>query len=146
MEPEKRRERVGNRKYDKKLPRDRDDQAVYTVAEGLENGAYNDAEAGEDETEADDAKRRDSDFQHMLRSIKNIEHRSGFELEHGKADCHDAHGDSYAQPYGLHNSLFLACSVVVGDDRYHTVVQAEYGHEDKALQFEVDAEDGGRCG
>ena len=33
----------------------------------------------------------------------------------------------------------MACAVVVGDDRCDTVVKAEYRHEEKALQFKVNA-------
>lgn len=36
--------------------------------------------------------------------------------------------------------MLIPCPVVVGDDGDHSVVKAEYRHEDKALELEVHAE------
>ena len=67
------------------------------------------------------------------------------QLEYGQADEHDAHCDTDAQAYRLHDTFFVTGAVIVCNNRYHTVVQSEYGHEDKALKLEVYTEYGYGC-
>lgn len=44
----------------------------------------------------------------------------------------------------MRDALFVARAEIVGNDRHHTVVEAEDRHEEEALQLEVNAENGSR--
>ena len=61
-----------------------------------------------------------------------------------KPNHHDARRVNHGELNRLVYALGLARAVIVPDYGHHAVVEAEDGHEDEALELEVDAEDGGR--
>lgn len=121
-------------------------QAVDSIAESLEDGADDDTISCEDEAEADQTQGRYTDFQHVLGCIKHKKKLSREKLEDHNADHHDGDCNKDTQPCRVHNPLLVSCSVVVGDDGDHSVVETEYWHEDKALQLEVHAKYSNRRG
>ena len=64
-------------------------------------------------------------------------------MEGQLAADHEGQGATEGNLQGPHDTLGLPCAVVVGDDGDGRVVQAEQGHEEEALELEVDAEDAG---
>ena len=95
---------------------------------------------------ADDAQSRDADGQHGVAGGKEAQQLIRQELEDAEAHQHDALGVEDCEADGLFDPLRPACAVVVADDGHHAVVHAEDGHEDEALQLEIDAEDRHRRG
>ena len=79
----------GGGQQDHQLAADRDDQAEHTVAQRLEGGGQDDAHAGQQEVEADDAQGRLADGQHGLAGGEQAQQLVGQELEQQEADQHD---------------------------------------------------------
>ena len=61
-------------------------------------------------------------------------------MERCQAEQHIRHRGKRREPNGLHHALALACAVIIGNDRNHTVVKSEDRHKDEALQLEINAE------
>ena len=92
-------------------------------------------------------RRHRADGQHIRRSVKNGQKRAREELEHQKSDDHQSHGVQHAQLDGFDEPVLFLGAVVVGDDGHHAVVQPHNRHKDKALELEVNPENGsGRRG
>lgn len=132
----------GGKQYDQ-LPHCGDGQAQKAVPQGLADGEHADAEARENEAEADRPKRRHADLLHCLRGVENGEQLVRNQPKDQDTDEHDDGRIKNTQLDRLHHTVRLACTVVIGDDRHHAVVEAEDRHENKALQLKIDAEDGG---
>ena len=94
----------------------------------------------------DNAEGGDPDLAHMVGRVKKRQQRTGNELKERQANEHQTDRGNDGQADGFLYALGLSRAVVVGDDRDHAVIEAEDRHEDKALELEVDAEDGRRCG
>ena len=117
------------------------------MAQGLEGGGGHDTEPGENKVDTDGPQCRDADFQHVVRRLKDAQQRPRAGLERRYARQHDAHGVQDTQLDRAHHPLRLLCAEVIGHNGDHTVVHAEDGHKDEALQLEVCAQDGsGRGG
>ena len=119
-------------------------QTQAASSEGLEHGTGNDVVACSNIAETDDPQSRDTDFQHFIGCIEQLQKCSGNQQENGSADEHDRHRIFFRQADGLLDPFFLVGTVVIGDDRNHSVVQAENRHEDETLELEVDTENSGR--
>ncbi len=61
-------------------------------------------------------------------------------LEDEKSDDHDRYGYHDTKFRCLGNPFLIPCTIVVGNDRDHSVVHTEDWHEDKTLKFKVYAE------
>ena len=96
--------------------------------------------------EADGAHGRDADGQHRVAGGEEAQQLVRRKLEQAEADEHDALCVAHGQLDGLFDAVGITGAVVVADDGHHAVVHAEDGHEDEALELEVDAEDGDRRG
>ena len=113
------------------------------VADGLEHGPRDDAEAREREDDADDPQGGGADGQHLLRRGEEAQQRGRDGLKEQAAHAHDGDGRRHRQAEGPLHPVHPSRAVVVADDGHHGVVQAEDRHEDEALQLEVGPEDGG---
>ena len=89
---ERYRQEIGHWQDDQELPGDGSDQAVYAVAQCLEYRTADDAEAGEDVAEADDAQGGAADGQQVVGRVKQLQQNIRNELEHGQAKEHHAYG------------------------------------------------------
>ena len=122
------------------------DERVQRISDGLEHRAGDNAETCEQEVNGDNAEGGDPDLAHMVGRVKKRQQRSGNELKERQANEHQADRGNDGQADGFLHALGLSRAVVVGDDRDHAVIEAEDRHEDKALELEIDAEDGRRRG
>lgn len=130
-----------------KLSGYRYDKAVDAVAQRLEDGAEDDTVACEQEAGTDDAEGGNAYLQHVIGRIEQLQQAFREYLENYEANQHDADGNKGAKLDGIHDSLFMSGAVIIGDNRNHAVVQAEDGHKDKALELEINTQDGdGRLG
>lgn len=111
----------------------RDPKAEHTMSHSLEQRRRYDIKACEDKADTDDAQGKGTYMQHIFRSIENAQQLLWCKLEDGQADEHDQCSIDTAQRNGMLDPLFVFGSIVVGHDRDHSVIQAEYRHEDKAL-------------
>lgn len=145
MESECPGKEVGQREDTYQLSGDGYNQAVYAVAHGLEDRTHDDAVACKEEAEAYDPEGRYSDGQHVRVRLEQLKQLGRHKLEYGQADEHDKNCDTDTQADGFHDTLFVTGAVIVSNNRNHTVVQTEYGHEDKALKLEIYAKNGYGC-
>lgn len=124
---------------------DRNRKAVHRIADGLTNGAGDDTETREQVVRADNPQGGNADTQHFVRRIKNTEKLVGYELKQKHSDKHDSDSRHNRKLYRTSDTLTTLCAVVVGDDRYHAIVQSEHRHEYEALKLEIRPENRG-CG
>ena len=96
--------------------------------------------------QGDDAQRRNANGFHIVAGLEQIQERARQQLKQQQSDTHDRQGIGDGQLQGLHDPHRLRRPVVVGHDRHHAVVQPENGHEDKALELEINPEDRRRGG
>ena len=61
-------------------------------------------------------------------------------MEQQNAEDHDSDGDQSRQTNGIHDPLAVPCTIIVCDDRNHTIVDPEDRHENKTLQLKIDTE------
>ena len=127
---------------DQELTDNRDHHAQQAIAQGLEGGGADDAEAREDKTQADDAQGGHTDGQHVGGRFKQAEDIRREELNDHQAHQHDGHGQEGAEFHRIHQAFTLTGTVVVGDDGHHAVVEAEHRHEHEALELEIHVEHG----
>ena len=81
---------------------------------------------------------RFSDGQHMFGSIEQRFHQEAWNgLEDDQTDYHDPDRDQDTHADCVGNTFFMSGTVIVCDDRDHSIIHTEYRHEDKALQFEI---------
>mgnify|MGYP000137464447 CR=1 FL=1 len=74
----------------------------------------------------------------MIGSIKKcFQEKSGHGLEQEQSNNHNADCDKNTQFQGMSDPSFVPGAVIICYDRYHSIVQSENRHEDKALQFEI---------
>ena len=139
-------ERPRRRQQHDQLPDQGDDEAQHPVAQGLEEGRGDDAEARQQKAEADDPQGGDADLQHVRRGVEQAQEQMGDQQEDGRACGHDGGGVDRAQLDRLDHPLRLPGAEVVGHDGDQAVVHAEYRHEHEALELEVHSEYGGRRG
>ena len=135
-------ENIGRRQNCKNLSCQRHDQTVNTIAKGLEYGTDDDAVAGKQEAQADDAQCRNADGEHFRGSVEQSKKFIRNQDKQCKSNQHQADCGDYAQLNRLNDTFFVACPVVVSDDWNHSVVQTEDRHENKTVQFEVNTEYG----
>ena len=112
------------------------------MAQRLEHAAAHHRDAGEDKAQADDAQAGHADGQQRVAGVKDAQQLGGEQLHDDHAHQHDAGGVGGGQLDGGQHPLGLAGTVVVAQNGHHAVVHAEHGHEHKALQLEVHAEEG----
>ena len=137
---------ICNRQDNKQLPCRRYDKTVDTISESLEYGTCNNTETCKNKAKRNDAKSRNTDFQHGVGSIEKCTKQELWRnLEDDKSGTHDAYSDDNAEFYRLGDSLFISGSIIICDDWNHTIIQSEYRHKDKALQFEIYAKHSGCC-
>ncbi len=83
----------------------------------------------------------------MIGSIKKcFQEKSGHGLEQEQSNNHNADCDKNTQFQGMSDPSFVPGAVIICYDRYHSIVQSENRHEDKALQFEIYSEYSGGGG
>ena len=92
---------IGHGKNDDKLAQQGNEQTDKAVADGLEEGRKHDAQCGEDKADTDDAKSRNTDFQHLGSGIKEHEKNLGKDHKDQHAHGHDGHGDDQADFGGV---------------------------------------------
>ena len=109
-----------------KLSGYRYDKAVDAVAQRLEDGAEDDTVACEQEAGTDDAEGGNAYLQHVIGRIEQLQQAFREYLENYEANQHDADGNKGAKLDGIHDSLFMSGAVIIGDNRNHAVVQAEF--------------------
>ena len=74
----------------------------------------------------------------MFGSIEQRFHQETWNgLEDDQTDYHDPNRDQDTHADCVGNTFFMSGTVIVCDDRDHSIVHTEYRHEDKALQFEI---------
>ena len=134
--------RHGNENYE--LAYEGDYKAEKSVAESLEACGKYDAEACNGEAEADLLQCHTADIHHIVLCVKEEQELIGHKLEYEDTDYHNCHGYGSCKADGLNDTLAVSCAVVIRDDGDHTVIEAEHGHKDEALELEVYAEYG--CG
>ena len=133
----------GRRDQQHKLPDEGHDEGVYGLAQRLKAAAQSDASPGQTEAQGDDPQSRDSHGHHGVRGLEYLQQRAGYDLEDGHTQNHHAGGVQGAALDGLDHAAALLGAVVVSNDGYDAVIQAEHRHKDEAVELEVDAEGGG---
>lgn len=136
----------GGREQNTELTADRRSKTVNTVAECLEYRADHDAESCEYVADTDDAQCRTADRKHIVGGIEEAKQNVRNQIKDGKSAEHQTDGGGAAQPDRMQNTLPPARAVIVGNDRYHAVIETEDRHEEKALQLEIYAKHSGSCG
>ncbi len=116
------------------------------MAHGLEKGTADDPESRGHKAQGDDAQRRNANGFHIVAGLEQIQERARQQLKQQQSDTHDRQGIGDGQLQGLHDPHRLRRPVVVGHNGHHAVVQSENGHEDKALELEINPEDRRRGG
>ena len=116
------------------------DEGKQRVAHAVEHAAGHIDQRQENVEPAGDAQRRAADGQCLLRGAENAQQRTGRELKQQHTRRHNGNGNDHRQADGLFHAIHTSCAVVVGNNGHHTVVQAENGHKDEALQLEIGAE------
>ena len=92
---------------------------------------------------ADDPLRRDANLEHCGVGVEEAKEDIGEQVHGQCADEHDHDSDGEGELQGFIDPVFSPRAVVVGKNGDQAVVEAEYRHEEKALELEVNAEDGG---
>ena len=130
---------------DDQLAQHRDEQRVFTFADGLEKVGKGDAQTGSREAQTDGAQSGDADVHHICAGVEHHQQVSCAELENQQTDQHDAKGNGAGELEGVHQTLFVACAVVKAHDGQCARTQTEDRHKDKRLELKVDTQNGDRC-
>ena len=112
------------------------------MPQGLHNRDNDNIKACQKEGKADDTQGGNPDGKHLRRGIEDCQKLRCEGPEKNHADNHNGNGIGHRKAHGFHQTVGLSCAVVEADDWHHAVVQAEYRHEEKALQFEIHSEYG----
>ena len=93
----------------------------------------------------DDPERMNSHRHQLGGGVEHFQKNAGDELERNRSAEHDADGKKKREAQSLVDPGFFSRTVVVGKNRNQTVVQTEDGHEEEALELEIDTKHS-RCG
>ena len=141
MQPANLRQDISSRDQYNQLTHDRYNHAEYCFAECLEYSTGNDTEPCDQVVYTDDTKCRNTNLQHVSRCVEHSKQYLWDTLKTEKSDKSKAECSCQTDPDRPDHTLSLLGTVVVSNDRCDTIVQSEYRHKDKTLQFEVHAED-----
>ena len=101
---------------DDQLAQHRDEQRVFTFADGPEEVGEGDAQTGGREAQADGAQSGDTNVHHICAGVEHHQQVSCAKLEDQQTDHHDTKGDGTGEFEGVHQALFVACTVVEAHD------------------------------
>ena len=111
-------------------------------AQALKHAAEDDAHARGEEGQAHDAQGGNADGKHIRVRIEKAQQHLRHQLEGRDAREHQAACAQHAVFENRHDTLRPAGAVVIGGNGQPRVVNAEYRHEDEALELEIRAENG----
>ena len=116
--------------------------AQHAPSQGLEYRAADDAVARHQKAEADNLECRQANLHHLRGCLEQGQQDMGEKLEEDESHQHDGRGVDGAEDDGLPDPQPVPGAIVVGDDGNHAIVQAEYRHEHKAHELDVDPQHG----
>lgn len=146
MKPTKFCQYICSRDQYDKLTHDGYNHAEYGLSKCLKYSTADDAEPCKQVMDTDDTKRRDADRKHISRCVEHSEKYLWNEFKAKESEEHNAKCCCHTEFDRLDHTFSVLRTVVECNDRSDTVIQTEDRHEEKALQFEIHSEYGGRSG
>ena len=110
------RQPPGRRQKNDQLPDQGGQHAVESASQSLKDRTQNDAAAGHNKAETDDAHGRNADSQHMVGGVKDSKQLFRNHTEESQAGQHQKSGGDCAETDGAVDPQPLPGAVVIGDN------------------------------